>query len=197
MPGYDARMHIELLDERAIGPLVEHLARNALESGRDGDPLSRVRSADEPVDRAALHARFRAGFAREVDEPGWERAFGLWAEGTLVGHVDLRGGTLPADLHRASLGVGIERPWRRAGWGRKLMEATITWARDRGLAWLDLGVFAENAPARALYERLGFVTVGTTVDRFRIDGRQVDDISMALPLRAGSGPRRTSAGAPG
>ncbi len=175
-------MHIGLLEPTAIGALVDHLIRNALESGRDGDPLARARSADDLPDRATLHERLRSGWARGVGDPGWERAFGLWADHVLVGHVDLRGGTLASDLHRATLGIGIERPWRRAGWGRKLMQTASEWAHAHHLAWIDLGVFAENAPARALYTSLGFVEVGRTVDRFRIDGRQVDDISMVLRL---------------
>lgn len=176
-------MHIELLDESAVGALVDHLVRNALESGRDGDPLSRTRSADDPPDRIALDNRFRTGFARDVGELGWERAFGLWDNGRLVGHLDMHGGSMPSELHRARLGVGIERPWRRGGWGRQLMVSAIDWARGQGLTWLDLGVFAENAPAQALYESLGFVVVGHTTDRFRVDGRQVDDISMVFRLR--------------
>jgi ribosomal protein S18 acetylase RimI-like enzyme len=176
-------MHIDLLEQKATGALVDHLVRNALESGRDGDSLARARSADDPPDRASMHERLGSGWARAVGDAGWERAFGLWADHVLIGHVDLRGGTLPTDQHRATLGIGIERPWRRAGWGQKLMQTASAWAHDQGLTWIDLGVFAENAPARTLYTSLGYVEIGRTVDRFRIDGRQVDDISMVLRLR--------------
>lgn len=62
------------------------------------------------------------------------------------------------------------------------MTEAITWARAEGLRWLDLGVFADNAPARALYRQLGFVEVGTVPDAFRIDGRSVEDVSMVLDL---------------
>ncbi len=176
-------MRIELLEQSAKDALIDHFVRNALESGRDGDSLARARSADDPPDRAAMHERLGTSWARAVGDTGWQRAFGLWAGDVLVGHVDLRGGSLPTDQHRATLGIGIERPWRRAGWGRQLMETASVWAHDQGLAWIDLGVFAENAPARALYTRLGYVEVGRTADRFRIDGKQVDDISMVLRLR--------------
>lgn len=54
--------------------------------------------------------------------------------------------------------------------------------RERELAWMDLGEFAHNAPARALYAKLGFVEVGTTRDRFRIDGQEIEDIAMTRAL---------------
>ncbi len=80
------------------------------------------------------------------------------------------------------LGMGLEREVRGQGWGRQLLEAAITWARDAGLAWIDLGVFAHNPRARRLYESVGFETVGVTADRYRVDERSIDDVSMALKL---------------
>jgi ribosomal protein S18 acetylase RimI-like enzyme len=78
--------------------------------------------------------------------------------------------------------MGIERAHRGQGHGRGLLAAAIAWAREAGLAWLDLGVFAHNPRARALYRSVGFVEVGTTRDRYRVDGRQIDDVAMALRL---------------
>ena len=43
------------------------------------------------------------------------------------------------------------------GVGRLLLEAAETWTREQGLRMLTLNVFAANARARAVYERLGFV----------------------------------------
>jgi RimJ/RimL family protein N-acetyltransferase len=92
---------------------------------------------------------------------------------------------MAAELHRALLGMGIERPFTGKGNGRRLMEAAIAWARDtRRLSWIDLGVFANNVPARKLYARMGFVEIGMRRDAFRVDdGVSVDDISMTLELR--------------
>jgi ribosomal protein S18 acetylase RimI-like enzyme len=45
---------------------------------------------------------------------------------------------------------------RRRGLGRALMERAHAWARARGLAELELSVYAFNAGAVALYERLGY-----------------------------------------
>jgi len=173
---------IELLGDDAIDPLCDHLVRNALESGRDGDPLARARSADEPIDLPELRARVAAGWRVTVGEIGWERCFGLRLDGDVRGHLDLRGGTIASELHRARLGIGIERPWRRDGWGRRMMLRAIDWAREQGLAWIDLGVFAENQPARALYTSLGFTVAGRRDDRYRVDGRSIDELAMTLRL---------------
>jgi RimJ/RimL family protein N-acetyltransferase len=41
-------------------------------------------------------------------------------------------------------------------------------------------VFGHNAAALALYRDLGFEEAGTVTDRFRIDGRSIDDVIMTL-----------------
>ena len=80
------------------------------------------------------------------------------------------------------LGMGVERRWRGQGYGRALLAAAIAWARRAELAWLDLGVFAHNRRARALYASTGFVEVGITRDRFRVDDTTIDDVAMVLAL---------------
>ena len=49
---------------------------------------------------------------------------------------------------------------RRRGVGRALTEAMLSDAETKGLAFLTLEVRESNAPARALYEKTGFRTVG-------------------------------------
>ena len=61
-------------------------------------------------------------------------------------------------------------------------ETALGWAADQGLAWVDLGVFSENAPARALYRKLGFEEVGIVEDAFRVDGSSLDDVAMVFRL---------------
>ena len=50
---------------------------------------------------------------------------------------------------------------RRRGLGKALVEFAVELARARGLSRIDLEVFADNTPARRLYERLGFRTDGS------------------------------------
>jgi GNAT superfamily N-acetyltransferase len=181
-PRLKARTIARLAGEHAPA-LCAHIKRHGAESGRDGDVIFRPRSRAEELDEVAAIERHRQCWARSLSEPLWLRTWGLFDEdGAIAGHLDLNGGRLPAELHRATLGMGIERPARRQGHGRALIETAIGWAHDHGLAWIDLGVFAHNAPARELYAALGFVEVGTTRDQFRVDGTSIDDVMMTLQL---------------
>jgi GNAT superfamily N-acetyltransferase len=173
---------ITLLAESRLSALCAHIRRHGAESGRDGDVIFRPRSGDEELDETATIERHRVAWARTLAEPLWMRTWGIVEGTTIRGHLDLDGGRLPAELHRATLGMGIERVARRKGHGRALLDTAIAWARDHELAWLDLGVFAHNEPARALYAAMGFVEVGTTRDQFRVDGVSIDDVMMTLAL---------------
>ena len=162
--------------------LVAHIARHSAESGRDGDLIFRPRSSDAPIDELATIERHQVGWAQPLDEPFWLRTWGAVIDGEIRGHIDLHGGRLPSEFHRAMLGMGVERGARGRGVGRALLATVIAWARNAELAWLDLGVFAHNQRARALYAAVGFVEVGVTRDRFRVDGLVIDDVAMVLAL---------------
>jgi GNAT superfamily N-acetyltransferase len=54
--------------------------------------------------------------------------------------------------------VHVERPWRGQGLGRRLMEAAEAWACERGIRQTTLNVSARNAPARGLYDSMGYET---------------------------------------
>jgi len=168
--------------------LTRHLRYVIRESGRGGSPHSSpARESDADPVRTGIEARWQ----RPLTDPLWTRTWLLWSgpvdsdRTTVVGHLDLRGGRVHAELHRAVLGMGIQREHTRRGLGRRLVEVAIAWARDEAhLEWLDLGVFANNHPARRLYARMGFRETGRVPDAFRIeDGPCVEDILMTLPLR--------------
>jgi GNAT superfamily N-acetyltransferase len=170
------------LDDVHLPPLVAHIARHSRESGRGGDLIFRPRSSDAPIDEPAAIERHRGGWGLSLDEPYWLRTWGVVLDGQIRGHLDLHGGRLPSEFHRAMLGMGVERAWRGKGHGRAMLGAAIDWARDAGLAWLDLGVFAHNHRARKLYASVGFVELGTTHDRYRVEDAVIDDVAMALQL---------------
>lgn len=171
-----------MLTDADFPALFAHLCRHGDESGRDGDVIFRPRSQHEVMDEVQLGTRHRAGWGRSLDQPLWLRTWGVIVDNAIVGHLDLHGGRLPAELHRATLGMGVERRARRKGFGRALLDTAIAWARGNQLAWLDLGVFAHNEVARALYRAVGFVEVGLVKDQFRVDGVAIDDVAMALAL---------------
>jgi len=173
---------ITLLDEPHLMALCGHLRRHGAESGRDGDVIFRPRSADDPLDEELTISRHRTGWQRPLTEALWLRTWAIVNDGTICGHLDLQGGRLPTELHRATLGMGIERGARGKGHGRALLEHAIKWSRRAELDWLDLGVFAHNTGARKLYASVGFVEVGIVRDQFRVEGMQIDDVVMVRKL---------------
>lgn len=187
MPAPDAgeiEIHAAKVNEATLEPFVRFLIEHTAESGRDGSPHfcpSRRMSRNELRDATV------ARWSRALDEPLWGRAWLLWSGERVIGHLELRGGRIPAELHRATLGMGLLRSFTGRGHGRRLMEIALPWARDvAGLGWIDLGVFSDNLPARKLYQRMGFVEQGVKPDAFRLEGGVViDDVQMVLALRGG------------
>ena len=171
---------IRLLRTSDLRLAAQHIERHAAESGRDGDL---VFAPFSEFDREAYEATRYESWRRAVDLPGWERCWGAVLGDRAVGHLDLTGGHLYSALHRARLGIGVERSQRAHGVGTSLLHAAIRWAKaERDLGWIDLSVFAHNGRAMRLYERLGFRETGRTQDAYRVNGLSIDDIHMTLQV---------------
>lgn len=67
-----------------------------------------------------------------------------------------------------------------AGVGRRLLDAAMRHARERGARRMLLGVYAQNHDALAFYARGGFHDVGER--RFRVGDNEYDDRVLALDL---------------
>ncbi len=157
-----------------------HFKRHRAESGR-GDPHFLPFAPDDPDGPKGIDIDT---LGRPTGERGWQRCWvAVTEDSAIVGHVELKGSGLRTELHRCELGIGIERPVRGGGLGRRMMATAIEFARCVDtLAWIDLRVFGHNAAGRALYRGLGFAEIGTLVDRFRIDGETIDDVIMTLSV---------------
>jgi RimJ/RimL family protein N-acetyltransferase len=176
-----ATFNVRLLTLDDVDGYVRHVARVDADSGADGVGHSHPYGKSDPVDVDEARGRETTRWTTEIDQPGWRRAWGLFDEGELIGHLYLAGGALRSELHRVSLGMGIARSHRRRGGGSLLLATAIRWARVQpSIVWIDLGVFSDNAGAQALYAQHGFHVLGETPDRFRVDGQSLDDISMTL-----------------
>lgn len=93
---------------------------------------------------------------------------------------------IPASAHVFEIkGLTVSPAHRRRGVGKALMHAAIEYARDAGARRLTLRVLSHNTAARDLYTACGFEIEGVLRGYFRLDGRYVDDVLMALPLTDG------------
>ena len=67
------------------------------------------------------------------------------------------------------------------GYGRRLMEHAISWARQSPtIEKIELRVRSTNPRARRLYESLGFEVEGILTKRIKLSERYADDICMGL-----------------
>lgn len=84
--------------------------------------------------------------------------------------------------HVTTFAMSVHPEWQRHGIGEALLQEFITWVqKNKRLEKIELHVHADNAPALALYKKLGFQTEGTRRDAIRYSaGRTVDDVLMAL-----------------
>lgn len=179
-------MHVRALELADIEAYLAHIVVLGQQSGVDGIPHSHPYGKSEPFDMQAAIERERMRWSTPLSTPGWRRAWGI-ADGEsgpaadIVGHLYLEGGALLTGMHRVGLGMGLHRDYHRRGGGSLALRTAIDWARaEPAIAWIDLGVFTENAPAIALYEKFGFERRGVTPDCFRVDGHVIDDIAMSL-----------------
>ena len=86
----------------------------------------------------------------------------------------------PREAYRfvADFSVYVERAWRGKGVGRVVLERLIELAREHGFHKMVLSAFPTNTGGMALYEKLGFRTVGIYREQGQLDGQWVDTIIM-------------------
>jgi ribosomal protein S18 acetylase RimI-like enzyme len=120
--------------------------------------------------------------ATSLSKPLGTGVFGAFAE-SLVGMVGLVRETRMKSRHRARIwGMYVAPESRARGIARTLLEHAIAEARAAGIEHLELTVAAPQSVARALYERLGFRSIGTIPSAMRVNGKDVDEALMVLTL---------------
>ena len=85
--------------------------------------------------------------------------------------------------HRCDLAIAIEQAYCGQGLGTMLMTKAIDKARELGFEQMELGVYADNEQAQALYRKMGFQEMGRNLRAFKLkDGTYIDEINMILFL---------------
>ena len=93
------------------------------------------------------------------------------ADGALIGYFV----ALPGFEETHLLNLTVASAWQRQGHGQALLDRLAAWAHDRGDLALWLEVRQSNTGARALYERQGFVQVGSRRNYYPADQQRRED----------------------
>ena len=114
---------------------------------------------------AANAAQFVALDGDEV--VGWADIFPHWAH---------------ALAHCGTLGMGVLPSHRGQGIGKRLLQACIAKVQTQGITRVSLEARADNHPAIALYESVGFQHECVKRQALRFEGVYFDAVQMALLL---------------
>jgi phosphinothricin acetyltransferase len=80
--------------------------------------------------------------------------------------------------HVVDFSIYVERAYRGKGVGKVMLTRLIELAREQRFHKMVLSAFPSNSGGMALYERMGFRTVGIYKEQGMLDGRWVDTIIM-------------------
>lgn len=99
-----------------------------------------------------------AGLRLILDHPSMGRLFVLRADGKVAGMANALITVSTAEGGRVLLleDVIIKSTHRGAGFGRRLVEHVLAWAKSEGISRVTLLADKDNASALAFYERAGF-----------------------------------------
>lgn len=148
-----------------------------------------------PEERTNTEDKEREWIREHLNEPG---ALAILAQlidhagepGQVVGGLAFKAFKFLRMRHHGHFGIGVHSDWRGRGIGTHLLRTLIGWAREHEfIERIDLGVFADNTGARALYARLGFREVCVREREFRYGpGEYMDDVQMSLWVKGPASP---------
>ena len=100
----------------------------------------------------------------------------------VVGWVHLHAPELAKLSHTAELTVGVLEEYRGHGIGSHLLERGLEWAEANGYEKIYQSVPSTNEDAVAFLEHHGWEVEAVREDHYKIDGRYVDEVMMAVSL---------------
>jgi RimJ/RimL family protein N-acetyltransferase len=97
-------------------------------------------------------------------------------DGEIVSFSNIGAGERKRNNHVGQVGISILPEYRGVGLGSAILQAVIDWASGHPvIEKLALGVWAGNAPAIALYEKMGFIEEGRKVREVKYADGSYDD----------------------
>ena len=106
-----------------------------------------------------------------------------FVDGVFAGSCSFNGAERNRTRHRCTVGISLYRAFWGLGVGTALLEDILNTAGTVGYEQAELDVVSTNAPAVALYQKLGFETTGTIPRAFKYkDGTYADFLFMVKGL---------------
>ena len=108
----------------------------------------------------------------------------VYVNDDIVGNCALRFNTHKKDMHRASVGIAIDKEYWGKGIGSFLFDEMIELAKEtEGVEQLELSVAKTNERAKHLYMKKGFVKTGEIPHQLKVsDEEYIDGELMTLFL---------------
>jgi ribosomal protein S18 acetylase RimI-like enzyme len=180
-------MNIEIARKSDLSDFFIYITRQLADNGRADFPLFQPISRQNSTLSVPARQRFMMGVKTPMGQPGWRL---LWLakdkQDRIMGHIDIRPYDDDYCEHRVLLGMGVDSHYRRQGVGRKLIDHVIQYCRSHDdIDWLDLNVLSNNLAAKQLYLNKGFNICGEWVDKYRIDGDSISELSMTINTHKG------------
>lgn len=86
--------------------------------------------------------------------------------------------------HRANFGISLRAEVCGLGLGTLMLQEILEIVKGTSFEQLELSVFGDNARAIALYEKIGFVKVGSMPRAYRLkDGSYHDEVQMVYRVK--------------
>lgn len=174
------KIKIDLLKANRIDEFFVYLNDHISDNGKNNTPLFLPISRKDLNLPATIADSFKKGQSISIDKLGWRRVLiAVNQKNEIVGHIDLKSHNQNYTSHRAVLGMGVHRDYRKEGLGSLLIESILDWAKNETkIERIDLRVLSVNDPAIRLYNKFGFQKIGEIEDMFRIDGKSHNFILM-------------------
>ena len=158
-------MNIEIARKSDLSDFFIYITRQLADNGRADFPLFQPISRQNSTLSVPARQRFMMGVKTPMGQPGWRL---LWLakdkQDRIMGHIDIRPYDDDYCEHRVLLGMGVDSHYRRQGVGRKLIDHVIQYC---------------------LYLNKGFNICGEWVDKYRIDGDSISELSMTINTHKG------------
>ena len=127
----------------------------------------------------SISAKEEEDIIREKNQSPRNALFLAKREGAIVGDASIEAFSR-RKAHRAEFGISVAKAEWGQGIGSRLLETVIQHAKEQQIEVIELQVRSDNERAIGLYQKYGFIKIGTYPKYFKIGHTYVDFDFMNL-----------------